>query len=75
MKTLADAWNWYQATKQNLAQMQRLGRRHWSDPSLADASIWQDDAFKTLEANQIINDTTISLEPIDDLAIVVLFSV
>ncbi len=28
MKTIADAWNWYQATKRNLARMRRLdGKR------------------------------------------------
>lgn len=75
MKTLADAWRWYQATRLNLSQMQRIGRRHWNDPSLAAASIWQDEEFKALEATQIIADTRISLEPIDDLAVVVLFSV
>lgn len=75
MKTLADAWNWYKATKQNLARMQRLGERHWGDASLMDASIWQDDLFRMLEAADIVAETTAGLKPIDDLAIVVLFSV
>jgi hypothetical protein len=75
MRTLADAWDWYKATKQNLARMQRLGERHWADPSLADASIWQDDHFRMLEATDIVAETTVSLVPIDDLAVVVLFSV
>ncbi len=74
MRTLADAWNWYKATKQNLARMQRLGERHWSG-FLADASIWQDDHFRMLEAPDIVAETTASLKPIDDLAVVVLFSV
>src|SRR5437899_1374960 len=75
MKTLADAWNWYRATKLTLARMQRLGERHWTHPSLADASIWQDDHFRMVEATGIVADTTASLKPIDDLAVVVLFSV
>jgi hypothetical protein len=75
MKTLADAWNWYEATKRSLARMQRLGRKHWGDPSLESASFWQDDHFKRLEASDIVAETTASLKPIDDLAIVVLFSV
>ncbi|MGH7222865.1 MAG: hypothetical protein ACRELF_06540, partial [Gemmataceae bacterium] len=75
MKTLADAWIWYEATKRNLGRMQRLGRRHWGNPSLEGASIWLDDHFKTLEASDIVEETTTSLKPIDDLAIVVLFSV
>jgi uncharacterized protein YutE (UPF0331/DUF86 family) len=75
MKTIADAWNWHKATKQNLARMQRLGEKHWSDASLADASLWQDDHFRRLEAADIVAETTASLKPIDDLAVVVLFSV
>jgi hypothetical protein len=75
MKTLADAWTWYLATKQNLARMQRLGEKHWGDPSLKGASIWQDDQFRMLEADAIVAETAGSLKPIDDLAAVVLFSV
>ncbi len=75
MKTLADAWNWYEATKRNLARMRRLARRHWHDPSLKDASIWQDDQFRMLDPVVIAAETEASLKPIDDLAIVVLFSV
>lgn len=55
--------------------MQRLGERHWRDPSLERASIWQDDQFRTLEARDIVVETTASLQPVDDLAVVVLFSV
>jgi hypothetical protein len=75
MKTLADAWNWYQATKRNLARMRRLGSAHWAHPSLEAASIWQDDEFRMLEASDIVKETAASLGPIDDLAVVVLFSV
>jgi hypothetical protein len=75
MKTLADAWAWYKATKQNLERMRRLGGKHWSDSSLAGASIWQDDHFRTLDARVIMAETTASLAPLDDLAVVVLFSV
>jgi hypothetical protein len=75
MKTLADAWHWYEATKRNLARMRRLGRRHWHDPSLKEASIWQDDQFRMLDSAVIATETAASLKPIDDLAVVVLFSV
>jgi hypothetical protein len=75
MKTLADAWNWYQAAKRNLGRMRRLGSNHWGHASLAAVSIWQDDEFRMLEASDIVEETTASLKPIDDLAVVVLFSV
>ena len=75
MRTLADAWAWYTATKRTLARMRRLGEKHWNDPSLEDASIWRDDHFKQVEATQIEADSLASLGLIDDLAVVVLFSV
>jgi hypothetical protein len=75
MKTLADAWNWYSATKENLARMRRLGEKHWNDPNLANTSIRQDDRFRMLEADTIVAETNASLMPIDDLGIVVMFSV
>ncbi len=75
MKTLSDAWEWYCSTKRNLERMRRLGSRYWNHPSLEVASIWQDDDFRMLEASDIVEETTTSLTPIDDLAVVVLFSV
>jgi hypothetical protein len=75
MKTLDDAWKWYCATKVNLTRMQCLGENHWDDPSMESASIWKDDRLKQLPAKIIVEESTISLEPIDDLAIVVMFSV
>jgi hypothetical protein len=75
MKTLADAWRWYELTRRSLRRMRRLGSKHWDDPSLEGASFWQDDEFRMLEASAIVEETAIGLKPIDDLAIVVLFSV
>jgi hypothetical protein len=75
MKTLADARDWYIATKRSLERMRGLGDKHWNDPSLADASIWQDDRFRMLEAVIVVGDAEASLKPIDDLAVVVFFSV
>jgi hypothetical protein len=75
MNTLGDAWDWYLATRRNLQRMQRLGRKHWSDPTLEGASIWKDEEFKQLEPSRIVDETERSLVPLDDLAVVVLFSV
>jgi hypothetical protein len=75
MKTLGDAWTWYESTRRNLERMNRLGKKHWSDPSLENASIWLDNEFKLLEEQDIVAETETGLKPLDDLAIVVLFSV
>jgi hypothetical protein len=68
MKTVSDAGSWYEETKRSLARMRRLGQKHWTDPSLEPASIWHDDEFRMLEAPDIVEETTVSLRPIDDLA-------
>jgi hypothetical protein len=75
MKTLADARDWYFGTRRSLERLQRLGEKHWNHPSLVDASIWEDDRFRMLDAAVIAGDAEASLKPIDDLAILVLFSV
>jgi hypothetical protein len=75
MKTLADAWHWYEATRRNLRRMQRLGAKHWDDLPWGTGSFGEDDVFRTLEASDIVAETTTSLKPIEDLAVVVLFSV
>lgn len=75
MKNLADAWNWYVSTRRQLSLMHRLGEKYWQDLSQVDTSIWRDDRFRMLSADDIVAGTKISLQPIDDLAVVVLFSV
>ena len=74
MKTLDDAWSWYGATRQNLERMNRLGRKYWGQLPW-DGELGRDDDFRILEAADIEAETRISLDFIDDLAIVVLFSV
>lgn len=77
MKTLKDAWQWYQDTKRSLKLIHRLGEKHWS--GLSDATgierLFRDDAFRTLEASDIVATSSNALTHLDDLAIVVLFSV
>jgi hypothetical protein len=75
MKTLKDAWNWYESAKTNLIRMRRLDVRHWNDPSLKDASIWLDERFKEVEAKDIEEETDRAIEPLEDLGVLVLFSV
>ncbi len=73
MKTLMDAWKWYEAARINLVRMRRLGTHHWDDESLKNASIWMDDRFK--EVGAIENETNLAIKPLEDLGVLVLFSV
>jgi hypothetical protein len=75
MKTRSEAWAWYEATRNNLRRMKRLGEKHWNDKSLENASIWLDEQFKAIEADDVTQETTDALKPLEDLAILVLFSV
>jgi hypothetical protein len=75
MKTLQDAWNWYESATNQLTLMQRLGTHHWNNETLANASIWNDDKFKEIEAQDIVDATIAAISPMEDLGVLVLFSV
>lgn len=75
MRTLGEAWDWYRATRTNLARMQRIARKYWHEIPWEAAALGRDDEFRTLEASDVEAETVASLKPIDDLAVVVLFSV
>ncbi|HEV7223108.1 MAG TPA: hypothetical protein VGN42_10440 [Pirellulales bacterium] len=55
--------------------MERLGSRHWNSDSLRGTSIRRDDKFKQLEAKEIEQEAAKALQEIDDLGVLVLFSV
>jgi hypothetical protein len=74
MKTLQDAWDWFESASINLQRMKRLGNKHWNDESLQNASIWNDEKFKHLEASDIVLETTKAIQPLNDLGVLVLFS-
>jgi hypothetical protein len=74
MKTLHDAWRWYESARVNLTRIRRLGARYWNEEALA-APVWQDDWFRQLEAADLVRETTQALRPLEDLGILVLFSV
>lgn len=74
MNTLEEAWQWYESTERQLRVVQRLGDRHWNalpwngplglDPRLSDPT-----------DTRVQTEARIALKPLDDLAVLVLFSV
>jgi hypothetical protein len=74
MTTLSEAWQWYEATRRNLERMQRLGRSYWDGLDWETGGIGRDDEFRTLESADIVAGTEAGLRPINDLAVLVLFS-
>jgi hypothetical protein len=71
--TLEDAWKWYVTTKRQLELFGRIGRKYWNDLPW-DGALGRDDHLKNLDAGDITDRTDFSLEYLDDLAILVLFS-
>lgn len=74
MKTLGEAWTWYEHNRALLTMMKRLGERYWADLP------WQgrldrDDHFRMLDGIEVAGMARAVLDEFDDLAIFVLFSV
>jgi hypothetical protein len=73
MMTLEVAWSWYLATRRNLKLFGRLGEKHW-DGLPWDGALGRDERLRTLGADAIVEGVRFCLEPLDDLAVLVLFS-
>lgn len=74
MNSLDEAWRWYDSTKKQVWRMQRLAQRHWDELPWT-GKFGRDNAFRTLEADDVVSESLFTLTHLDDLAIVVLFSV
>jgi hypothetical protein len=74
MNTLEEAWRWYQITRHQLKLMRRLGGRYWADLPWG-GTLGRDDYFRVLQGETVANEADFSLAQLDDLAVVVLFSV
>ncbi len=74
MNTLEDAWRWYEVTRGNLGLMRRLAVKHWTTLPW-DSQLGKDDAFRELDQEDLSDECGFSLTHLDDLAVVVLFSV
>jgi len=74
MKTLADAWEWYENTARHLGLMKRLAVKYWINPPWMD-SLENDPHFDSLDADTIAQQAVAGLAFLDDLAVMVMFSV
>jgi hypothetical protein len=72
--TLADAWAWYEAVQDLAGWMDRIARRYWDDPRLGEL-LGLDNTFRSLAAGEIQDKAKRVLEDLDDLAVLILFSV
>jgi hypothetical protein len=74
MTTLEEAWAWYQAAAQSLHRVERVGRRYWDEPSMREL-LGKDGVLRDLSREKVEEEAKEAREPLDDLAVLVLFSV
>jgi hypothetical protein len=74
MTKLEEAWRWYESTRAQLRRMQRLAEHYWDEMPWA-GRLERANHFQHLEAAAVAGEAAFSLSHLDDLAVVVLFSV
>jgi hypothetical protein len=72
--SLDDAWRWYESVKSLTGDMARLGRRYWNLDEWANA-LSEDNRFRFVEAPEIEERATRVVNDLDDLGVLLLFSV
>jgi hypothetical protein len=72
--SLDDAWRWYESARRLARIMARLGENHWNDLP-PDLGLWRDDHLKALTSAAIVGDSQTVLDDLDDLCVLLLFSV
>ena len=75
MKTLEEAWCWYSDIKKTSNRMRRVGERYWDVIPWNEAPWRSDRHFVSLTKEEVTGQAANGLRDLDDLAIVVLFSV
>jgi hypothetical protein len=72
--SLADAWRWYKAARLLARAMARLGENHW-DKLPWDGDLGRDNHLKDLTSAEILSGSQTILNDLDDLCVLLLFSV
>jgi hypothetical protein len=72
--SLADAWRWYQAARGLARTMERLGDQHW-DKLPWEGDLGRDNHLNELTAAEILDRSQRVLDDLDDLCVLLLFSV
>jgi len=74
MNSLDEAWRWYETTRTQLKLLGRLGRKYWEDLPW-EGPLGRDHALSDRDGAVIDSDSEFCLAHLDDLAVLVLFSV
>jgi len=73
MKTLEEGWKWYEQARSQLRLIKRLASNYWHDLPW-EGKLEKDERFKNLDHRQLEEQSQFTLEQMDDLAVLVLFS-
>lgn len=74
MKTLDEAWRWYQEARSQVGLLRRLTSAHWHELPW-EGPLGRDEHFKGLDRGRLEADARSTLAQMEDLAVLVLFSV
>lgn len=74
MKTLEDAWRWYEAVRSQSKLSQRLAEKHWERLPW-DGPLGRDVRLREIQSAQLVEDSLSILGELDDLAVLLMFSV
>lgn len=75
IRSLDDAWRWYEAVKQLVGMMDRMGRRYWSEDveqKTLRETLHNDNVFREIDAGTIQDLAKRVKEDLDDLAVLLL---
>jgi hypothetical protein len=72
--SLEDAWKWYRSVRELTRSMARLGGAYWADLPW-DGPLGRDTRLRDLNPSEILDKATAVLGDIDDLCVLLLFSV
>ena len=72
--SLEDAWNWYTSVREMTLAMYTMGKKHWTTLPW-DGELGRDERLRHLEAPQILGWTDVIRRDLDDLCVLLLFSV
>ena len=72
--SLDDAWRWYESVRRLVRTMGRLGEKYWNDLPW-DGDLGRDNHLRDLASAEILNDAQTVLDDLDDLCVLLLFSV
>jgi hypothetical protein len=72
--SLEDAWKWYRGVRELTLSMARLGESYWADLPW-DGPLGRDTRLQDLNPSEIVDNATAVLGDLDDLCVLLLFSV